>query len=106
MQPVIQLRSSRTSASNLLQLGKGRSQIRRSAGCGLRLQYQGGQPRPCAFTYYIGLLMVEDHDSTNGIFVNGVRVKRQVLYAGDCVTVGPIGIYIQKGSAAPSTAPA
>jgi len=50
--------------------------------------------------------MVEDHDSTNGIFVNGVRVKRQVLYAGDCVTAGPIEIYIQKGSAAPSTAPA
>jgi len=41
MQPVIQLRSSRTSASSLLQLGKGRSQIGWAAGCGLRLQYQG-----------------------------------------------------------------
>ncbi len=106
MQPVIQLRSSRTTASSLLQLGKGRTQIGRGAGCGLRLQYQGVSRDHGAFTYCIGLLMVEDHDSTNGIFVNGVRVKRQVLYAGDRVTVGPIEIYIQKGSAAPSTATA
>lgn len=79
MQPVIQLRSSRTTASSLLQLGKGRTQIRPIAGCGLRLQHQGVSRDHGAFTYCIGLLMVEDHDSTNGIFVNGVRVKRQVL---------------------------
>jgi pSer/pThr/pTyr-binding forkhead associated (FHA) protein len=42
--------------------------------------------------------MIEDHNSTNGIFVNGLKVKRQVLYTGDRVKVGPVEIYIQKGS--------
>jgi pSer/pThr/pTyr-binding forkhead associated (FHA) protein len=31
---------------------------------------------------------IEDLNSTNGVFVNGKRIARQVLKAGDRVTVG------------------
>jgi pSer/pThr/pTyr-binding forkhead associated (FHA) protein len=35
-----------------------------------------------------GELVVEDLQSTNGTFVNGVRVSRQVLQHGDVIKVG------------------
>ena len=102
MPALIQVRYTTSSSPGPLKLSKGRTQIGRGLGCGLRLEDQGVSRDHGAFTYYIGVLMVEDHDSTNGIFVNGARVKRQVLYAGDRVKVGPTEIYIQKGSAASS----
>ncbi|MGE8493838.1 MULTISPECIES: FHA domain-containing protein [Comamonas] len=101
MPALIQVRSPQSSSPSQLRLGKGQTLIGRGQGCGLRLNDQGVSRDHGAFSYYIGVLVVEDHDSTNGIFVNGTKVKRQVLYTGDRVTVGPIEIYIQKGSAAP-----
>ena len=98
MQAVIQVRSSTTSSLSQLKLDKGQTRIGRSLGCGVRLDDQGVSRDHGAFNYYIGLLMVEDHDSTNGIFVNGRRVKRQVLYAGDQVSVGSFEIVVKSGS--------
>lgn len=45
-----------------------------------------------------GILTVEDHDSTNGTLVNGVRVKRKILFAGDVVQVGDFQVYVRHGS--------
>ncbi|GAB2824358.1 hypothetical protein GCM10027276_28910 [Comamonas piscis] len=100
MPALIQIRSPHSPSPSPLKLGKGQTLFGRGLGCGLCLDSQGVSRDHGAFSYYIGVLMVEDHDSTNGIFVNGLKVKRQVLYTGDRVKVGPVEIYIQKGSAA------
>jgi pSer/pThr/pTyr-binding forkhead associated (FHA) protein len=41
-------------------------------------------------------LIVEDLDSTNGLRVNGVRTKRQVLKAGDVVTIGRVDLRVDQ----------
>ena len=47
-----------------------------------------------------GVLTLEDHGSTNGTLVNGVPIKRKILYAGDVVQIGDFQLYILQGSAA------
>ena len=42
-------------------------------------------------------LVVEDLDSTNGILVNGTRVARQVLKAGDVLTIGRVEFEVGQG---------
>jgi pSer/pThr/pTyr-binding forkhead associated (FHA) protein len=45
----------------------------------------------CRFTATTaGILEVEDLKSTNGTFVNGERVKRSALKAGDTVRIGRV----------------
>lgn len=48
-----------------------------------------------------GVLSVEDHQSKNGVFVNGLQVRRSVLYAGDVVRMGSYEIHVRKGSSVP-----
>jgi ABC transport system ATP-binding/permease protein len=49
----------------------------------------------CRFTANdAGALEVEDLRSTNGTFVNGSRVKRARLSAGDCVRVGRVELTV------------
>lgn len=42
-------------------------------------------------------LVLEDLDSTNGVLVNGERVSRQVLKAGDLVTIGRVEFEVAEG---------
>lgn len=51
-----------------------------------------------AFLLRFGVLVVEDHQSSNGIFMNGVRIRRRVLHQGDRFTVGPFEIYVKYGT--------
>ena len=51
----------------------------------------------CRFTALpSGDLEVDDLDSTNGTFVNGLRVKRARLQAGDRVGVGRVELVVSK----------
>jgi pSer/pThr/pTyr-binding forkhead associated (FHA) protein len=51
----------------------------------------------CRFTAHAsGSLEVEDLRSTNGTFVNGRRVKRATLAAGDRVRVGRVEISVER----------
>lgn len=54
-----------------------------------------------AFSLRCGVLMIEDHDSSNGILMNGIKIKRKVLYGGDRLTIGPFEIHVKRGSVAP-----
>jgi pSer/pThr/pTyr-binding forkhead associated (FHA) protein len=56
-----------------------------------------------AFTHSAqhGVLSVEDLHSKNGVFVNGLRMRRSVLYAGDVVCIGNYKIYVRQGSSMP-----
>lgn len=40
-------------------------------------------------------LVVEDLDSTNGTLVNGVRVDRAVLKAGDVLSIGRVDLAVE-----------
>lgn len=51
-----------------------------------------------AFLLRSGVLVVVDHQSANGIFMDGLRAKRRVLYEGDRLTVGPFEIYVKQGT--------
>ncbi|WP_407928803.1 FHA domain-containing protein [Comamonas koreensis] len=51
-----------------------------------------------AFLLRSGVLVVVDHQSSNGIFMDGLRTKRRVLYEGDRLTVGPFEIYVKQGT--------
>ncbi len=50
-----------------------------------------------------GILTVEDHGSTNGTFVNGLQVKRKILYSGDVVAIGDYQVHIRHGSSVPTS---
>lgn len=54
-----------------------------------------------AFYYRAGVLSIEDHSSKNGIFVNGMRVRRKVLYTGDYVALSCFKVFIKHGSEHP-----
>ena len=56
-----------------------------------------------AFTHnsLFGVLSVVDHHSKNGIFVNGIQVRRKVLYSGDVVRIGNYEILVRQGSSGP-----
>lgn len=54
-----------------------------------------------AFSFRRGVLMVEDHDSSNGILMNGIKIKRKVLHGGDRLTVGPFEIHVKRGTVGP-----
>jgi len=43
-----------------------------------------------------GTLMVEDLESTNGIFVNGAKVESANLVAGDVLSVGRVDFTIER----------
>jgi pSer/pThr/pTyr-binding forkhead associated (FHA) protein len=54
----------------------------------------------CRFTATApGVLDVEDLESTNGTFVNGERVKRSALKAGDIVRVGRVEFAVERTEA-------
>ena len=54
-----------------------------------------------AFHYRAGVLSVVDHHSTNGIFVNGMRTRRKVLYTRDSVLVCCYMVFVKHGSEQP-----
>lgn len=53
-----------------------------------------------AFSFRRGVLMIEDHDSSNGILMNGIKIKRKVLHGGDRLTIGPFEIHVKRGTVA------
>ena len=48
-----------------------------------------------------GILTIEDHGSLNGTFVNGLQIKRKILFSGDVVLVGDYEIHVRHGSSEP-----
>ena len=77
--------------------------VGREPGCAIVLPAPDVSRRHAAFTHSsrFGVLAVEDHGSKNGTFVNGLQMRRCVLYTGDVVRVGNYLIHVRAGSSGP-----
>lgn len=51
----------------------------------------------CRLTADANELLVEDLESTNGIFVNGAKTARAVLNTGDILSVGRVDFEVSQG---------
>jgi pSer/pThr/pTyr-binding forkhead associated (FHA) protein len=70
--------------------------IGRRQDCDLRIRSSEVSRRHCLLSFQDGVLHVEDLDSVNGTFLNGVRVAgRQVIRPGDRLEVGPIQFLVE-----------
>lgn len=65
--------------------------VGRQKGCDLRIPSAEVSRRHCLLSFANGQLSVEDLDSSNGTYVNQVRVKgRTLVRAGDRLKIGPL----------------
>jgi predicted RNase H-like nuclease (RuvC/YqgF family) len=70
-------------------LAKGTVTIGRSSACDIQILTHFVSREHARLTMSPrGVVVIEDLGSTNGVFVNSVRVERQELHHGDVVTVG------------------
>lgn len=65
-----------------------RTLVGRGLECQLRIDAEYVSRRHALLLVSSAATVIEDLDSTNGVFVNGVRVKRRVLAEGDEVMIG------------------
>ncbi len=99
-----------TSRARRIRLRSAETIIGREKGCDLRIPSAEVSRRHCLLSYANGRLTVEDLDSSNGTYVNEVRVQgRTPVQAGDRLQIGPITFTVDypaapKISALPDTA--
>ena len=67
-----------------------RTRIGRAAGCELQIESSSVSRHHAMVLVGPREAIIEDLNSTNGVFVNGRKVSRQPLSDGDAVTIGEI----------------
>jgi pSer/pThr/pTyr-binding forkhead associated (FHA) protein len=67
----------------------------RKKGCKLRIRSQLVSRIHCSFVREGDRLRIKDLGSSNGTFVNGIRITESLLNAGDIVQIGPIKFAVQ-----------
>ena len=100
MLPKLLIKNAQSEILKSLTMSEDSLSIGRQPGCRIVLPTPDVSRDHGAFTHSAasGVLSVEDHHSTNGIFVNGLQVRRTVLYTGDVVRIGLYKILISQGS--------
>ncbi|WP_426175079.1 FHA domain-containing protein [Massilia sp. TWR1-2-2] len=82
-----------------VELGAGQTTIGRHPQNDVVIGHQAVSSRHAAVTSIDGMATIEDLDSSNGTFVNGLRIGRKVLSDGDRVTIGDVRIdYMANGA--------
>jgi len=70
--------------------------VGRRRDCDLRIRSSEVSRRHCLLSFQDGVLHVEDLDSVNGTYLNGVRVSgRQPVRPGDRLDIGPIQFLVE-----------
>lgn len=69
--------------------------VGRAASCGIRIPIDSCSREHCEIVQDNGGLKVIDKGSSNGTFVNNVKVSESELHAGDRITIGPIVLTVQ-----------
>jgi len=72
----------------MFKVGEAPMVIGRSAGAQVRLQDDGISRQHCRVYMRDGAVFIEDNDSRNGTYCNGVRITRHQLHDGDKIQVG------------------
>ena len=103
MSPELLVKDANAQLLHSLIVKDGLFSVGREPGCAIVLPSPDISRRHAAFTHssHFGVLAVEDHGSKNGIFVNGIQVRRKVLYSGDVVRIGNYEILVRQGSSGP-----
>lgn len=76
-------------------LTEGATVIGRREDCDLRIAVNDVSRKHCQITLEDDEIAVADLGSSNGTFVNGQRVKKHTLTAGDTLQVGPVSFVVQ-----------
>ena len=76
-------------------VGEGATTIGRREDCDLRIAVNDVSRKHCQILLEHGELTVIDLGSSNGTFVNGQRVQKHGLTAGDTLQVGPVSFVVQ-----------
>lgn len=82
-----------------VQLDEGEILIGRSSKCRIRLWLQDASRVHSRIIYEDEEYHVEDMDSTNGTFINGVRVQKCILRNNDKIQIGDARIVFVEGRA-------
>jgi predicted component of type VI protein secretion system len=77
--------------NRVIELRSAETIVGRQSGCGLRIPASDVSRRHCRLLFQDGLLTVEDLQSVNGTFLNGVAVtSRHLVRPGDELQIGPL----------------
>jgi pSer/pThr/pTyr-binding forkhead associated (FHA) protein len=76
-------------------IGEGTTIVGRREDCDLRIAVNDVSRKHCHILLEGDALSVADLGSSNGTFVNGQRVQKHVLTAGDTLQVGPVSFVVQ-----------
>jgi predicted component of type VI protein secretion system len=80
----------------------GKTIIGRRNDCALRIMSHLVSRQHCELDHEGVSLVVKDLGSSNGTFVNGIKVQSKQLRAGDTLVIGPITFVVQIAGASPS----
>ena len=74
----------------IFELGKKAVVVGRSPECDIQLEVQNVSRKHARVLLHNEEYLIEDLDSTNGVFVNGIRVVRCVLRNNDQIEIGGV----------------
>ena len=108
MLPELLVKNARYQVLHSLIVSEGEFTVGREPSCNIVLPTPDISRDHGAFTHstHFGVLSVEDQGSRNGVFVNGLQMRRSVLYSGDVVRVGNYEIVVRQGSSGPAVSSA
>lgn len=69
-------------------LTKAEAKIGRGESCGIRLELASVSREHAKIEYKLGTFIISDHQSKNGLVVNGRTVRRSSLRSGDIIQIG------------------
>jgi pSer/pThr/pTyr-binding forkhead associated (FHA) protein len=77
--------------------------IGRREDCDLRIAVGDVSRKHCRLIVSAGQVEVEDLGSSNGTFVNGTKISRAPVTAGDTIQIGPVAFVVQIDGEPPIT---
>ncbi len=103
MLPELLVKNAQSEVVHSLIVDEGSFTVGREPDCSIVLPTPDVSRHHAAFSHsaLCGVLTVEDQHSKNGLFVNGLQMRRSVLYTGDVVAIGDYRILVRQGSAGP-----
>jgi len=76
-----------------VQLDQGETSLGRSSNCRVQINLPDVSREHARITFHHEEYQIEDMDSTNGTYVNGVRIKNCILRNHDQIQIGAAKVY-------------